>query len=220
MSSLRYDVPYFRNTPDDTHCFQASLRMVLKYFWPNRGFSWDELDAITAKQKDLWTWPMAGLTWLKSNNFDVVDIEDFDYAKFLAAPEEYLTHKFGEDTAREQIIHSNINTELENTRQFLKAVRVENRQPDIQEIRQFLKDGYLVIANVNAEALNDRSGFVGHFVVVIGADDDELILHDPGLPGEENRHVSFGTFMKAWAYPNDGAKNLMAIRFLAAKDAS
>lgn len=220
MSNIKYDVPYFRNTPDDTHCFQASLRMVLKYFWTDRDFTWEDLDTISSKQKDLWTWPMAGLTWLKSNGFDVVDVEDFDYGQFLNAPEDYLVSKFGELTAREQIAHSDINAELENTRQFLQAVHVENRQPDVHEISQFLKDCYLIIANVNAEALNDRPGFVGHFVVVIGVDSEGLIIHDPGLPGEENRHVSFERFTKAWAYPNEGAKNLMAFRFPAVLELS
>ena len=50
-------VPFYTNTSDDTHCYQAGLKMILKYFIPDKDFSWEELDKFTAKVEDLWTWP-------------------------------------------------------------------------------------------------------------------------------------------------------------------
>ncbi len=77
----RLEVPLFAN-PDHTHCFQASLRMVLKYYMPDRDYTWNELDNLTGKKEGLWTWPLFAMIQLKARGFDVIDIEDFDYNKF------------------------------------------------------------------------------------------------------------------------------------------
>jgi hypothetical protein len=50
-------VPFFANTPDDTHCFQAVIRGILKYFLPDRKFSWEELDRMSAQKPGMATWP-------------------------------------------------------------------------------------------------------------------------------------------------------------------
>ena len=67
-------------------------------------------------------------------------------------------------------------------------------------------------SNVNAAVLNGEQGYVGHFVVVTGFTDRELILHDPGLPPQPERVVDFKTFEAAWAYPNQEAKDIYAFR--------
>jgi hypothetical protein len=206
-------VPFFSNTPDDTHCFQAALKMVLKYFEPVEDFSWDDLDRYTGKEVDKWTWPMAGLTWMRSRGYCVKDIELFSYYDFLKSGEQYLVKEFGEEIAREQITHSrDLAREQAATELFLKTVEVEHRAPDSSEIPNLLKEGWLVICNVNARALNSRSGYVGHFIVITGSGDDEFIFHDPGLPPLESRKVSYKIFEQAWAFPNQTAKNIMAFK--------
>ena len=72
--------------------------------------------------------------------------------------------------------------------------------------------GYLVICNINRQTLNNKTGYVGHFVVIKGYNDKGFMFHDPGLPLQENRFASFGNFEKAWAYPNKKAQNLMAFK--------
>lgn len=205
-------VPFFANTPDDTHCFQAAIKMVLKYFEPDNEFSWDQLDAITAKDKELWTWPMAGALWLKDHSYDVSFIEDFDYKTFSEKGEQYLLETMGEEVARAQVAHSNIDQERQYASELLRKVSIEKRIPNLQEIQKYLSDGYLVVCNINAKKLNDANGYVGHFVVITGINDHEMLLHDPGLPPQENRIVSLEQFNEAWAYPNNNAKNIMAFK--------
>ena len=90
-----YDIPFYSNTEDDTHCFQAVIKMVLKFFWPDKEFTWAELDKITAKVEGLWTWQMAGLLWLDANGFEVKDIEAFDYDQFIKKGGDYHGNVFG-----------------------------------------------------------------------------------------------------------------------------
>lgn len=54
------NIPFYSNTSDDTHCLQACLKMLLKYFYPNEEYSWEELDKLTGKKEGMWTWTMDG----------------------------------------------------------------------------------------------------------------------------------------------------------------
>lgn len=211
--TIEYDVPFFENTPDDTHCFQAALRMVLKYFRPEQDFSWEDLEGITAKKGDLWTWPTAGLMWLQDEGFKVRVVESFDYEDFIERGGSYLVETFGKDVGGAQVAHSDIEQERRLAKGLLEKVNVEKRIPELVEIESSLRDGWLVICNVNSMLLNHKSGYVGHFVVVIGYDNDSLKIHDPGLPGLEGRVVAKKLFTKAWAEPSDTAKNFVAIKF-------
>lgn len=212
MKSIDYNVPFYSNTSDDTHCFQAAIKMVLKFFWPEKEFSWEELEKITAKAPGLWTWPMAGMIWFKNNGFDIRNIEVFNYDEFIKKGGQYLIERYGKEVGEAQIKHSDINQEIKYAEEFKNKIHTEEHIPTIEDIKQLLKKGYLVGCNVNAIALNKEIGYAGHFVVVKGYRDGELILHDPGLPTHENRVVDFSTFEKAWAYPNESAKNIIALK--------
>ncbi len=207
-----HNVPFYANFPDNTHCFQAAFKMVLKFFLPEKDFSWQELDVLTAKVEGLWTWPLAGLLWLNKNSFEVRDIEFFDYNEFTEKGGKYLVDFFGKEVGEAQIKYSELGQEVGFAKEFVEKIKPEVRIPTMDEIKSLLESGYLLICNINACALDGLEGFSGHFVVITGFDDHGLILHDPGLPAHENRNVPFDIFEKAWAYPNETAKNIMAMR--------
>jgi hypothetical protein len=155
---------------------------------------------------------MAGLLWMKEQGFDVKNIEVFDYRKFVDNPKAYLAEKYGPDVAATQIRNSNIDQEISFAKKFIESINTENREATIDDILDYLRLGYLVGANVNYKTLNNQPGYVGHFVVVKGAKDGNLIIHDPGLPPIENRTISFTQFEKGWAYPTKSESNLMAFK--------
>ena len=51
---MEKEIPYFKQ-PDNTHCFQACLKMILKYFFPEKEFTYEELDEISDKPRNLIT---------------------------------------------------------------------------------------------------------------------------------------------------------------------
>ncbi len=206
------DIPFYENTKDDTHCFQAALRMILKHYWPGKDFSWEELEKITAKVDGLWTWPMAGMLWLHDNGFEVHAVESFDYSKFVDMGGDYLIDLFGQEVGQEQIAQSDIAQEVEYAKRIVKAGLCEPRMPEISELKEYLNQKYLIMCNVNSRALNNKEGYVGHFVVLTGYTSSGFILHDPGLPPLKNREVTFSDFERAWAYPNGQAKNYITVR--------
>ena len=206
------EVPFYKS-PDKTHCFQASLKMMMKYFWPNKDFSWKELERITAKVEGLWTWPMAGLLWFQEKGVGVKIITIFDYEKFAQLGGQYLIDEYGEEVGKAQIEHSDIKQERKFAKEFIKKITIEKVIPTIDDLKNLLKQDYLIMCNVNSRKLNNKEGYSGHFVVIKGFDDKHLIINDPGSSrAAKNRLVDFDLFEKAWAYPNEKAKDIMAFK--------
>jgi hypothetical protein len=208
------DIPFYENA-DNTHCYQAVFRMLLKYYIPEKDFSWKELDKITAKIDGLWTWPMAGMIWLHDSGFEVRDIAVFDYSKFVERGDDYLVEFFGASVAKEQIDHSDIKQELRYAKQLINKGLSESRIPDLTELKKRLDEGFLLICNINSQTLNHKEGYVGHFVLLTGYNNAEFVMHDPGPPGLKSRKVAFTDFKRAWAYPNEYAQNYMAVKLSA-----
>lgn len=210
-------IPFFRN-PGKTHCFQACMKMLAKYYWPNKNYSWEELDCLSGKTKGLWTWIMAGSLWLINQGLEVRDIEIFDYNRFIEEKEKYLIFFYGEEAGKKQIKYSNLKQEIVYAKKFIEKNLIEKRIPNKEDIIKLLKNNYLIVCSVNQQILNNKRGYIGHFVLITGFDDKGYILHDPGLPAFENRKVNYQTFEKAWAYPDSNIKNILAFRLLNHKD--
>lgn len=209
---IDYDVPFYGNTPDDTHCFQAALKMILKYFQADKDYSWEELEKISAKVEGLWTWPYAGMLWLHDNGFEVKSISAMDSERFANEGYDYLVEFFGEERAEANRKHSDLEQERRLARLFVEKDIKDARIPDANDIKRYLEEGYLVKCTVNSRVFRDKEGYVGHAIIVKGYDDEGFIIHDPGLPPIENRKISYDLFEKAWAYPTERSRNLTAVR--------
>jgi hypothetical protein len=207
-------IPFYSNTPDGTHCMQASLRMVLKYFLPERDYSWEELETMTAKLPGKATWPTQMLLNLQKQGFAVKMIEGFDGPAFVRDGGEYLRRTFGDEAADWQITHSDIAQEQQLYTELLAVGGViEQRVPTFDDLHELLAQGYLVICTLNSRKLNGLPGYVGHAVVVCGADDQNVTLNDPGPAAQEARQVSRQNFLAAWDDPNENAKSAIAIQY-------
>lgn len=211
-ATVRHDVPFYANSEDDTHCYQAAIASVLKYFQPDKDYTFDQLDEMSAKREGLWTWQTQMSINLINAGFDVVSIDDFDISAFVNEGEEYLRRKYGDDVAEAQAKHSDIKQEQELSAKYLEIGEHIQRIPSIEDVKLMLEKGYLIICNVNSMALSGNEGYVGHFVVVFGVDGEQILFHDPGLPPTPSRTETIELFNKAWAYPNEGARNLVAYK--------
>jgi hypothetical protein len=206
-------VPFYSNTPDDTHCFQAGMRMILGYFLPDREFSWKELEQLSAKVEGLSTWPQQMLINLRKMGFAATMVEGFDGHAFIRNGGQYLKEAFGEETAEWQIKNSDIPQEQKLYQEaYDTGVDIQCRVPTLADIQDYLQKGYLVAATINSRQLDGKDGYVGHFVVVLSIDDQEMVLHNPGLPARQAQRVTREQFMEAWADPNETAQNFIAIK--------
>ena len=204
-------LPFYGN-PDNTHCFQASLRMLLKHWYPNEEYSWEDLVDLSGKKPGMWTWPMRGLVALHNRGIEVINWRDFDYSAFVKRGSDYLFEVFGPDKARIQIEKCDVEYEQQNAKDMLSVVETRRGSPDVSDIANLINQGYLVICNVNLKCLNGNPGYSGHFVVIFEVDSEAIRMHDSGPPHQPNRKVSIEDFRKAWEYPDESQRNLMAFR--------
>jgi hypothetical protein len=210
MNNFHRDVPFYSNTPDNFHCFQAALRMVLGYFLPEKQYTWHDLDSVTGHTSD-YTWPMVGLIYCVRLGLSVHTIEPFDYERFAREGYNYLVEEFGHEFADAQKRHSNLEQEMKNAWEFMEIVNPQKRIPTETDIVKPLADGALVICNLNARVIQEREGYSGHFVVVTGVSTEGPTIHDPGLPPLQDRFCPWTVFDKAWSYPNIQARNSIII---------
>jgi hypothetical protein len=210
----RLDVPLIAN-PDETHCFQACLKMMLESPGSETSYTWEELDTISSKVEGLWTWPMAAWLWMQRHNFEITVINTFDYRRFAEEGSTYLIEYTNEETAAAQIKNSNIAQERKFAAQLIEEVALECRVPDLKDIKQALGRQSLVCCSVNSHKLNGLPGFMGHFVVVTGYDDTALYFKDPGGTSREaakESKVSYKSFEAAWGDPTPEVKDLFTVK--------
>lgn len=203
------DVPFFGNTRDNTHCYQATIRMVLKYFLPKKNFTWKELERMSAKKEGKWTWPTQMLINLQKMGFDLVVIDEFDFDKFIEKGEKFFFEIWSKEMAEAQIKNSDIKQERRLFKEYKKHIEVKKRKATLRDISNLLKKGYLVEAGVNSIALNGKKGYAGHSVLIYKIDAKNVYLHDPGLPPLPSRKISRNVFKKAF---NDSAA-IAGLRF-------
>lgn len=205
-------VPFFPNTKDGTHCYQACLRSIFAYFEPEIKWSWGQLDQLSAKKKGLWTWPMQGLINIRNRGYDVIHQSSFDYPEFIHIGGDYLIQKYGEEVAQQQILNSDIHDEQKIAREYITYSIHKRSVPSLDTIKSLLNSGYLMICNVNYYGLYNQLGYGGHFIVVYKVSNSHLTLHDPGLPARPELVISTEQFGNAWEYPNSDSRNLQAIK--------
>lgn len=183
------NVPFYENTRDNTHCFQAAIRMVLKYYFPDEEYSFDELEVITHKPKDKWTWPMAGLTYLADHDLAVIHISDLDYERFGREGRTYLEDYLPAKNMQMQEEHSDLDlAKLDAAEYSGSNVVRHHRMPKYDDLIQLSNDGYLLIAYVKRK----------HFVVVYKVTDDAVELHNPGLPPAKAAIMTRNEFESIW----------------------
>lgn len=207
-------VPFYGNTPDGKHCFQAAMKMILGYFLPSREFSWKELDDLSAKREGLGTWAQRMLINLRQMGFIVVRVGGFDGRAFIRDGAKYIKQAYDNpEAAAWQIKHSDIPQEQQTYQDaYDEGVDIQVRVPELSEIQAYQEQNFLVYTLLNSRSLHNKSGYAGHFVVILSIDKHEVVLHDPGLPPQPALHVPIQQFISAWSYPNKANRNFTAIK--------
>ncbi len=193
-------MPYFKQS-DDTHCFQACLKMVLKHFFPEKDFSYNELDQISNKAEDKWTWCCAALIDIKKMGLKVNFYSNFDYNDFIKNGANYIRKKYDKEISEKTIEMSDIESEIENAKKMIKENIYELKELSFNDIEKYFKENYTIILLINSRMINNKPGYAGHFVVLTGIDENNVYIHDPGInDGSPNRKVEKNLFIKAWKY--------------------
>jgi hypothetical protein len=206
---------FFSNTADDAHCLHASVKMALASASPSRNFSFPELFALSGNSGQALTWPLRTAATLASSGYKIAYIDPLDLQSFIHDPVQTMTEVYGSEVAEAQVRGSDIEQVVDDARLLLSrnASMLSFRVPAIDDLISLIQAGYYCICNVNAKALDDREGYAGHFVLLYDwySNEREFVVHNPGLPAQEEMQISEQRFLAAWSYPTDVYRNILAI---------
>ncbi len=212
-TKLPRTVPFFAspdwNTPHPTYCLPAVVKMVLEYYFPGFGYTWEAVEGMTHKLPGKWTMTTGTVLSLNGTGLTATQITDFDYLGFKTEGENYIRRRYKDRPKSAEAFIVNVDIPYEqgivegalrhNHRAF------ENRIPDVNDlIANINAPDSLVIAQFNARLLAGLDGYVGHFGLATAIDPkaNTFTFHDPGgstHPPEENRRVPLDLFIRAWA---------------------
>ena len=207
-------IPFYKNTKDNTHCFQACLKSILKFYFPQKNYSFSYLDKVTAHKKGKWTWASAGLIFLAKTGLKVINIENFSYKKFAKLGEKYLKDIWPDEIFQTQKKFSNIKKEQIFAKKLLKEkkIQLEERYATLKDIRNLFKKKYILLCNINPYILKNKKGYSSHSVLITDITKNTIRFHDPGLPPFKNRKVSLKKFLKAMRYPSKESASIIAVK--------
>lgn len=190
---------FYSNLPDNNHCLQASLMIVLNTL--SCKTTWNEINKLTRYQDGLYSWSVTGVQVLvakipgtkliSSNlNYNRFAKEGNKYLKKTLSPEWYELQK--------RNASPNFSEEQETTKKITeKKLSKYKKLITMGNIKGYLKNN-LIIALIDPHVITGILGSSGHFVVVYDHKNDNFLLHDPGLPQHENWQVNQKIFMKAF----------------------
>jgi len=209
------NIPFFPNTPDDTHCFQACLKSILKFYFPKKEYSFSYLDRVTAHKKGKWTWDTAGLLFLQKKGFSVTSIADFSYKKFIKNGEKYLKEIWTEEIFYTQKKFSDLKNEqyLAKKLSDSKDIKLIERPATISDIKKLFNNGWIVMPSINPFVINNKKDYANHIIIITNLNDKMITFHDSGLPPLPNRKIPLTKFLKAFYYPDKESGSLIAIKY-------
>jgi len=182
-------VPFYPNHEDNLHCALAVYQMLFDYFL-HRKLSWTEIEKLSGFKDNTAAWTVTIWERMVNMGFDVRMIENFDYRRYAKQGNDYLKKYFTESAYEWTMEHTDILTITPLIPSFLHTVKPITRRPTLEDIDEMLEDKRLVFVTLNSRALNHTEGFVSHAVLVLRKEEDDYILHDPGLPPVPERRVS------------------------------
>ena len=208
-------IPFYSNLKDNNHCLQACLKMVLKYYFPNKNYSFGKLDKMTMHVKGMWTWQSASLLALAEIGFEVINIENLDYKKFAKNGDKYLKKIWTEEVFSIQNKYSDLKQEQKIAGKMVESEKIKlvNRDVNFSDLENYFKKDYLVLVSVNPCVFENKKCYWSHIVLVTDINEKWVTFHDTGLPAIKNRKISRKKFEKAMTKPRKPDTNLIALRY-------
>ena len=177
----------FHKSLKDTDCGPLALKMVLEYFGKKL-----PIEQIAKEEKQLET----GLVWtlgilraahklgfraklISTTNFS--HTEDIDYYKKYANDKGMLVLK-----------------ELEKEAKQLN-LDVEEKNMPLNELLGYVTENSVPIVLINWFVVAGKEGFSGHFVPLVGFDEENVYVHNPGIASAQPYlKVKRAKFVQAW----------------------
>lgn len=209
---IELDIPFVENI-DSLHCHQACVGMAIMFFEKCLP-TWQELDQLTGFEAGQLTWYMRSFIKFSQRGYKVAVYDWLDYKLFASEPDRALREAYGDEAAEFAQLHSNIATAVRDTKELLKmsSIEIERRIPEIDDLKSLMRDGFVVICNVNQKTIQEDDGYIGHSVIPVAIGDGIIKIHNPGPPAKAFQILTFDRFEKAWSSPDENMRTIMAVK--------
>ena len=201
------------NCSTGEHCVHACFQMVFRTRLGCGVPSFSELDSLMGGIPGKYRWEHGLIAEMPKFGFDVSIIWSFDLERLATNPSAALIEHYGPVVGQETIDKSDMITVAAGAERLLSSsALIERRSPSSADLRQILSNGYYVLLTINQRTLQADPGYVAHNVFVFGYSPRGVLIHNPGPPATCGSEIAWDLMEKAWAYPDDRARNIMAFR--------
>jgi len=190
------DIPFYRNDKDGKQCMQVAMKIVLKHFL-DKDYYLEELDRLTKRKKDKWTWTPQIVSVLYDIGLDVKYYSSVDLKDMLEG-EGYVRKVMGDD-AEKVLKFMDVPVVVDSIKKLLEYDIFEKKNLKFKEVEDFMKRRAVPMMLIDYSKFSGNKGYNGHFVVVTGFDDSSVYYHETGPKNiEANKKVSKKKFVDAW----------------------
>lgn len=195
----KLDIPFYKNDEAWLQCVQVIMKTAIKYFL-NKDYSLEELDEITWRKWEFWTWysqaipPLYNL-WLYVKEYVLRNREY--YLRWEEYVKELLINS--PEDAKAIIDHTDMSVFINSVKEVIKYNAYENKKISINDLEEFIDKWYLVVINVDWNILyNITWPFEWHALILTGYDKNSFYYHESGPTNPEaNRIVQKNTLTEA-----------------------
>jgi hypothetical protein len=183
------EVPYVRQGRD-SNCYQACLMMMLKKFFPEEKYTSRDMDRLTRRKPNHWTFEAQLVPALLEKGLEVKLFATTEYNKISP---EYVSRNYGAHVA--PLIDYGA---VRWARGHLKPEFYSRKALSWAEVERYFRQGYLAMLCVEENALwkGAPGRFSGHAVLVVGVSGESVYIHDPKRG--PNLAVPEANLVRAW----------------------
>ena len=168
----------FVKSPDG-QCMQTNMMMALRYFFPDKKFSFCQINKKMHRKKGKWTFPTQAAVALKDFGLKAKAYSSEDISTERKRIIAGFKKAFGKDY---NTVIKNI--DLNTTEYFHKRTKKEKVfevcKNSLKDLEKCFEKGYLVIPCVDSNVLHKEKGsFRSHFVTIVNMDKNNVWIHDP-----------------------------------------
>ncbi|MBD3354415.1 hypothetical protein GF361_00340 [Candidatus Woesearchaeota archaeon] len=190
------DIPFYKNDKDGNQCMQVAMKIVLKHFL-DKDYSLEELDKLTKRKKEKWTWTSQVVSVLYDLGLDVRYYSSVDLKDMLEG-EGYVRKTMGKEADR-ILKFMDVPVVLDSIKKLLEYDIFEKKKLKFKEIEDLIEKGAVPMMLIDYSKLSGKKGYNGHFVVVTGFDSSNTYYHESGPKDPEaNKKINKKKFIDAW----------------------
>jgi ABC-type bacteriocin/lantibiotic exporter with double-glycine peptidase domain len=190
---MKLNIPFISSRGFE--CGQTCVAMMIKYYYPDFEPNFDDFNRIIGHRKDMYTFLSQDVLLLDHFGVKAKCFSSKDYFK----NEQEFIENWGEQNWKEQKKYVDLENHEKNRVKMLSLRLFEKREHTLEQLLEYTKQKYLVCLCIDWNTLSGQEGgYQGHFVIISGIDDEDVLIHDPDV-GPYQKY-SFDILKKAYSH--------------------